>query len=62
MEIPANDTTARVYAPDDTDILYTGRIDFSDPAKPQYSAPGVSMQARFRVSIRRSHQRFQLSR
>jgi lysophospholipase L1-like esterase len=45
---PDTDTTVRTYAPDDADIRYTGRIDFSDPAKPKYSAPGVTVQARFR--------------
>ena len=42
------DITLRSYAADDPDILYTGRIDFSDPKKPKFSAPGVSIQARFR--------------
>jgi lysophospholipase L1-like esterase len=42
------DTTPRVYAPDDSNILYTGRIDFSDPKQPKFSAPGVTILARFR--------------
>ena len=41
------DTTPKPYAPDDPNILYTGRIDFSDPKKPIFSAPGVTIQARF---------------
>jgi lysophospholipase L1-like esterase len=42
------DTTPRIYAPDDPDLHYTGRIDFSDPARPKYSAPGIYIRARFR--------------
>jgi len=42
------DTTPKTYAPDDPHILYTGRIDFTDPQKPGFSAPGVYIQARFR--------------
>ncbi len=42
------DTTPRIYAPDDPNLLYAGRIDFSDPAQPKYSAPGVYIRARFR--------------
>jgi lysophospholipase L1-like esterase len=42
------DTTLRTYAPDDPNLQYTGRVDFSDPALPKYSAPGVSIRARFR--------------
>ncbi|MBN2084064.1 MAG: hypothetical protein JW748_02480 [Anaerolineales bacterium] len=42
------DTTPRVYAPDDPNILYAGRIDFSGPKKPKFSAPGVYIRARFR--------------
>lgn len=34
------------YTPDDPRIQYTGRIDFSGPA-PRFSAPGVSIKARF---------------
>jgi lysophospholipase L1-like esterase len=42
------DTTPRLYAPDDPNILYTGRIDFSNPKEPKFSAPGVYIRARFR--------------
>jgi lysophospholipase L1-like esterase len=42
------DTTPRIFAPDDPNILYTGRIVFSDPKAPKYSAPGVYIRARFR--------------
>jgi lysophospholipase L1-like esterase len=44
----SRDTTLRTYPPDDPNILYTGRIDFSDPRMPKYSAPGVAIRARFR--------------
>jgi lysophospholipase L1-like esterase len=47
-ETRSHDTTLRLYQPDDPGILYTGRIDFSDPRRPKYSAPGVGIQARFR--------------
>jgi lysophospholipase L1-like esterase len=42
------DTTPRIYAPDDANILYTGRIDFSNAKEPKFSAPGVYIRARFR--------------
>jgi lysophospholipase L1-like esterase len=42
------DTTPRIYAPEDPGILYAGRIDFSRPAEPKFSAPGVYIRARFR--------------
>jgi lysophospholipase L1-like esterase len=42
------DTTPRVYTPEDPGILYTGRIDFTDPRQPKFSAPGVYIRARFR--------------
>jgi lysophospholipase L1-like esterase len=42
------DTTPHTYAPDDPGILYTGRIDFTDAARPKFSAPGVYLRARFR--------------
>jgi lysophospholipase L1-like esterase len=45
---PTLDITPKTYAPDDAHILYTGRIDFTDPQKPKFSAPGVYIQARFR--------------
>jgi lysophospholipase L1-like esterase len=56
-ETRASDTTLRSCLPDDPDILYTGRIDFSDARVPKFSAPGVYIQARFRgtgVSVRLS--------
>lgn len=34
----------------DPNIIYTGRVDFSDPARPRYAAPGVYVQARFEGS------------
>ena len=46
--VPFADTTPRVYGADDPDILYTGRIDFTDAAQPRFSAPGVCIRARFR--------------
>jgi lysophospholipase L1-like esterase len=42
-----NDSSPHSYAADDPGLLYTGRIDFSDPKKPVFSAPGVSIQVRF---------------
>ncbi len=44
----STDTSSRTYAPDDPDIQYTGRIDFSDARAPKFSAPGVYLKARFR--------------
>ncbi len=41
-------TTPKVYAPDDPNLLYTGRIDFSNAKQPKFSAPGVYIRARFR--------------
>jgi hypothetical protein len=42
------DTAIRTITPDDTDhLLYSGRIDFSDPTRPTYLAPGVVISARF---------------
>jgi hypothetical protein len=42
------DTEVRTVAPNDLEHLtYSGRIDFSDPTKPIYSAPGVVISARF---------------
>jgi hypothetical protein len=42
------DTTLHTVTPDDTEhLLYSGRIDFSDPTKPVYSAPGVTVTAKF---------------
>ncbi len=42
------DTTPRLYDPDDPNILYSGRIDFSNPKEPMFSAPGVYIRVRFR--------------
>ena len=42
------DNVVRSYAADDPNIVYTGRVDFSDTKKPKFSAPGVYIQARFR--------------
>ncbi|WP_437531776.1 SGNH/GDSL hydrolase family protein [Sorangium sp. So ce726] len=47
---PPVDTTERAYAADDSNIQYSGRIDFSDPKKPRFSTPGVTIQANFRGS------------
>ena len=41
------DTMTRVYAADDPNIQYTGRIDFTNPKVPNYSVGGVYMTARF---------------
>jgi hypothetical protein len=43
----AGDTTLHTVAADDQSLLYTGRIDFTDPKAPTFSAPGVSVAARF---------------
>jgi len=53
MDLPAPetrlaDTTPKIYTPEDPNILYTGRIDFSKPAEPKFSAPAVTIRARFR--------------
>lgn len=44
---PADDLSPKTYAADDPRIQYTGRIDFSDPKTPTYSAPGVHLRVRF---------------
>jgi hypothetical protein len=44
---PTLDAHSQVYEPDDERLLYTGRIDFTDPKKPKFSAPAVTIQARF---------------
>ncbi len=42
------DTTLRTVTPDDTaHLLYSGRMDFTDPTKPVYAAPGASVTAKF---------------
>jgi lysophospholipase L1-like esterase len=38
----------RLFQADDTNIQYTGRIDFTDPKKPRFWAPGVYIKARFK--------------
>ena len=46
------DTTLRAYDADDPNLVYTGRIDFSDPKAPRYSSPAVYVTAKFRgVSV-----------
>ncbi len=50
METP--DTTLRTYAYDDPNIAYSGRIQFFDDKGPKYSAPAVTVSARFKgVSV-----------
>ena len=42
------DTAIRTITPDDSaHLLYSGRIDFTDPTKPTYSAPGATVTAKF---------------
>jgi len=41
------DASPHTYAADHPGTLYFGRIDFSDPKKPVFSAPGVVIQANF---------------
>jgi lysophospholipase L1-like esterase len=41
------DTSPHIYPPEDANIRYVGRIDFSDVTQPKFSAPGVYIQARF---------------
>ncbi|MGC1376571.1 MAG: SGNH/GDSL hydrolase family protein [Anaerolineales bacterium] len=47
MSTPTFDLTTQVYSPENSNIQYTGRIDFSNPQEPKFSAPGVIIQARF---------------
>lgn len=48
LDAGPQDTAIRTIAPNDTaHVLYSGRIDFTDPTKPTYSAPGVTVTARF---------------
>ncbi|HFA49735.1 MAG TPA: T9SS type A sorting domain-containing protein [Bacteroidetes bacterium] len=35
------------YLPDDANIQYAGRIDFSNPLKPAFAFPGISIKAKF---------------
>ena len=37
-----------LYTPENPNIQYSGRIDFANPSAPRFSAPGVTIQARFR--------------
>jgi lysophospholipase L1-like esterase len=46
----AADTSMIYYAADNSFIQYTGRIDFSNPAKPSFSYPGISIKAKFQGS------------
>lgn len=39
---------ATLYAPDNTLIQYVGRVDFSDPKKPRFWAPGVYVTVKFK--------------
>ncbi len=36
------------YTPDNENIQYEGRIDFSNPSKPAFAYPGISIKAKFR--------------
>ena len=47
MSTPTFDLTTQVYSPENSNIQYTGRIDFSNPQEPKFSAPSVIIQARF---------------
>ncbi|WP_437835460.1 SGNH/GDSL hydrolase family protein [Sorangium sp. So ce1153] len=47
---PPGDTTERIYDADDSNIQVSGRVDFSDPKKPRFSTPGVTIQASFKGS------------
>lgn len=40
--------TLKLYRPNNTNIQYAGRIDFSNPLKPRMWAPGVYIKARFK--------------
>lgn len=45
---PADDLSLKTYDADDPRIQYSGRVDFSDPKAPLYSAPGVYVTTHFR--------------
>ncbi|MBX9850291.1 MAG: hypothetical protein K2X86_00865 [Cytophagaceae bacterium] len=49
VEPPADqeDTTMVYFQADNSNIQYSGRIDFSNPKKPAFSFPGVSIKAKF---------------
>ncbi len=42
------DTTTTVFEADHANIQYSGRISFSNPKRPKFSAPGVYIKAKFR--------------
>jgi lysophospholipase L1-like esterase len=42
------DTTAHTYDADDAHILYSGRIDFTDPKMPKFSATATTITAKWR--------------
>lgn len=46
-EAPEVDLSEHTYDADDANILYAGRVDFTDPKRPRFSAPAVYVQARF---------------
>ncbi len=43
-------SSLRLFEADDKNIQYTGRIDFTNPKKPRFWAPGVYIRARFQGS------------
>ena len=48
VDTTPHDTTLRTVTPDDTaHLLYSGRMDFTDPTRPVYAAPGASVTAKF---------------
>jgi lysophospholipase L1-like esterase len=48
VDAPVGDTSLHSVAADDLEhLLYSGRIDFTDPKAPTFSAPGVSVAAKF---------------
>jgi lysophospholipase L1-like esterase len=48
VDVLIGDTTIRTVEADDYEhLLYSGRIDFTDPKAPTFSAPGVLVAARF---------------
>jgi lysophospholipase L1-like esterase len=48
IEPPPPDTTVRTIDADDANIQYTGRVDFTNPKLPKFSANGVVVAARFK--------------
>jgi lysophospholipase L1-like esterase len=55
------DTATALLQPDDPNLRYTGRIDFTHPKAPKFSAPAVYIQARFTGSALTVHLRDQPS-